>query len=169
MFDNLVAQGEHRCPLATLFDNAICRRCGRHPEAASLAHKLARRRVTDWHLREVHFMNGQAVSPGLAVGADIRRGAEALPPDNQVPTVGQLFEEPGWLWIVCERCNRFKPVRTQSLIQQWGRDTSSNVILRAMRCSRCKWKRAKFQCPSWADKNTGWAKFPQHELSDDEL
>jgi hypothetical protein len=169
LFQQLADRGEQHCSLAWLYDSAVCRRCGRKPEFSHLGHRFRRGELVVWHRRAVHFMDGKAVSLGLAEGADIRRGAEKLPPDHKVPTVGQLFQEPGWLWIVCEKCNRFKPVRTQSLIQRWGRDTSSNVILRAMRCKRCQWKRARFQSPSWGGAQNQWASFPGNEFRDDEL
>ena len=169
IFQQLADRGEQHCPLASLYDSTVCRRCGRHAEFSHLGHKFRLNQLEVWHRREVHFMDGKAVSPALAEGADIRRGAEKLPPDHKVPTVGQLFGEPGWLWVVCSKCGRRKPVRTQSLIQQWGRDTSSNVVLRAMRCSRCEWKRAVFQVPSWGGSQNGWMEFPKEEVSDDEL
>lgn len=169
LFADLANRGERGCHLASLYDSALCRRCGKKPEFSHLGHKFRMNQIEVWHRRSVHFMDGKAVSVGRAKGADIRRGAEALPPDNKVPTVGQLFEEPGWLWIVCEKCNHRKPVRTQSLIQQWGRDTSSNAILRSLRCKRCEWKRAKFQSPSWGGSQNQWASFPGNEFRDDEL
>lgn len=160
VFADLADQGRATCSLAEVYENAICARCDRRPAGAHLAHRLSMQALVSWHDRPVHFRNGRSVSPGLAPGADVRQGAERLPPDHLVPTIESLNNDAGWIWIVCNRCMHRKAFRIPSLIQQWGRETSSNVLLRAMRCSRCEWKRAGFQHPSWGGSNKGWASFP---------
>jgi hypothetical protein len=57
------------------------------------------------------------------------KDAEALQPDDKVPTLRALEASCEWVYVNCRGCLHHQPFRLSSLIQMWGWDASSNVVL----------------------------------------
>ena len=91
--------------------------------------------------------------------------ARSLPP---VPTLGQLHREPRWLWVHCAnwQCRHSAPMALAPLIIRWGPDTSSDMLRRSARCSRCGHKGATLQTPSWGSAAFGYKAFPVEPATD---
>jgi hypothetical protein len=54
-----------------------------------------------------------------------------------------------WLWLRCERCQHRSPAAIVPLIIRWGAETSSDVLLRFARCTRCGRKGATIHIRGW--------------------
>lgn len=79
-----------------------------------------------------------------------------------VPTLGVLQANiPGkWLWLHCTSsayCYHHAPVAIAAFVIRWGAGTSSDVLRRCARCSRCGHKGAATVGPSYVDSVTGFA------------
>jgi hypothetical protein len=63
----------------------------------------------------------------------------SLPPDDQVPTIGELMRDGGWFRAVCIRtgCGHEAPMTYAPWAILYGLDASTNVIRRKGRCSKC--------------------------------
>jgi hypothetical protein len=83
----------------------------------------------------------------------------------RVATLGQLHRPPGWVWLYCTRyaplCQHRAPMALAPLVIRWGLDTSSEMLRRCARCSRCGHKGATLQHPSWVGNGFScWQPFP---------
>lgn len=59
--------------------------------------------------------------------------------DADVPTLGQIHSEPGYVTAHClgYRCSHSAPVTTAQAVILFGPAASSNVFRRALRCTKC--------------------------------
>jgi hypothetical protein len=82
------------------------------------------------------------------------------------PTLAQLRHTSCWWWVSCENveCLHCAPMALAPVIIPWGPDTSSDVLRRAARCTRCGRKGATLQHPGWAGSDIGPAPFPADRL-----
>jgi len=82
--------------------------------------------------------------------------------DDKVPTIGDLQESPGWVWVCCEagNCNHAAPVTMAQFVIRWGPQASSNRLRREARCKRCGHRGASLRCPSWIT-GLGMAPLPE--------
>jgi hypothetical protein len=82
-----------------------------------------------------------------------------------IPTLGQIHRPPGWVWVYCTRyvslCQHRAPMALAPLIIRWGPDTSSDMLRRCARCTKCGHKGATMQGPGWKDGEVEWEPFPQ--------
>ena len=58
------------------------------------------------------------------------------------------------------QCQLEVPMTYAPLIIRWGADASSDVLRECAKCSRCGYKGATLQHPSWAGADVGWMPFP---------
>ena len=74
---------------------------------------------------------------------------------RNVPTLGELHQQPGWVWLHCAgQCAHYVALPLAPFVIRWGADVSSNVLRRNARCTVCGHKGATIQIvtpPSTAD------------------
>jgi len=76
------------------------------------------------------------------------------------PTLAELRRGTPWFWIVRQRCLHRSQTTLAPWIIRWGPHASSDLLRRAVRCSRCGTKGSVLQHPSWGGSAFGWAEFP---------
>jgi hypothetical protein len=76
------------------------------------------------------------------------------------PTLEQLRHGTPWCWVVCERCLHRTLVTLVPFIICWGSDSSSDMLRRSPRCTKCGRKGAVLQHLSWAGSHVGFEPFP---------
>ena len=86
-----------------------------------------------------------------------------------VPTIGELCRSPGWFWADCynRECSHRRPLPFVPFAIRWGPDTSSDVLhtssdvlRRNLRCTKCGHRGAATMAPSWIDMQVGEQPFP---------
>jgi hypothetical protein len=82
--------------------------------------------------------------------------------DPPVPTLGQLSRSPGWFWADCNNrdCTHRRPLPFVPFVIRWGPQTSSDVLRRNLRCTKCGHRGAATMMPSWIDMQVGEQPFP---------
>jgi hypothetical protein len=88
----------------------------------------------------------------------------------RVATLGQLHRPPGWLRVYCASypsCGHSAPMALAPLVIRWGPHTSSEMLRRCARCTRCGHKGATLQHPSWVGNGFScWQPFPVELVED---
>src|SRR5262249_52894349 len=76
------------------------------------------------------------------------------------PTLEELHRAAPWWWVICDQCLHSTAVALVPFIIRWGPGTSSDVLRRSARCTKCGCKGAALQHPvgpalMWALSHSG--------------
>jgi hypothetical protein len=81
-------------------------------------------------------------------------------PVGPVPTLGELHQAPGWLWVTCGKCGHETAMTVAPLVIRFGKHVSSDYIRESAVCPVCGRAGASLRHPSWSDRHRGWGPLP---------